>query len=150
MAYVLKGRPGGCIACEALALGVSEESLVLHRGGTCFVMLNRYPYNTGHLMVCPVRHVTDPSEMTDAELLETMKLVGRCSGLLRRRMNAAGVNAGLNLGQASGGSVDHLHMHVVPRWVGDVNFMPVVAGTKTLVEMLEGTWKRLREEAEAW
>ena len=150
MAYVLKGRPGGCIACEALAAGVNARSLVLHRGSTCFVMLNRYPYNTGHLMICPVRHVKEPSEMTDAELLETMKLVARCSALLRKRMNAGGVNAGLNLGPASGGSVDHLHMHVVPRWVGDVNFMPVISGTKTLVEMLDGTWKRLREEAASW
>ncbi len=150
MAYVLKGRPGGCIACEALAAGVDERSLVLFRGKTCFVMLNRYPYNTGHLMICPVRHVTDPGEMTDGELLETMKLVARCSDLLRRKMNAGGINAGLNLGPASGGSVDHLHMHVVPRWVGDVNFMPVISGTKTLVEMLDGTWKRLREEASSW
>lgn len=150
MAYVLKGRPGGCIACEALAGGVGPRSLVLHRGKTCFVMLNRYPYNTGHLMICPVRHVKEPSEMEDAELLETMRLLVRCSALLRSKMNAAGVNAGLNLGAASGGSVDHLHFHVVPRWVGDTNFMPVVGGTKTLVEMLDGTWNRLREEVASW
>jgi len=150
MAYVLKGRPGGCIACDALAAGVSKESLVLHRGRTVFAMLNRYPYNTGHVMVCPVRHVKDPAEMTDEELLETMHLVTRFSGLLRTAMKAAGINAGLNLGAASGGSVDHLHFHVVPRWVGDTNFMPVVAGTKTLVEMLDGTWERLRAEVEKW
>ena len=150
MAYVLKGRPGGCIACEALAAGVGVESLVLFRGQAVFAMLNRYPYNTGHMMICPVRHVRDPSEMTDGELLETMRLLVRCSDLLRRRMNAAGINAGLNLGAASGGSVDHLHFHVVPRWVGDTNFMPVVAGTKTLVEMLDGTWRRLREEVATW
>lgn len=150
MQYVLKGRPSGCIACEALAGGVGIESLVLHRGETAFVMLNRYPYNTGHLMICPVRHLVDPTEMTDPEMLETMRLVARCGDVLRRAMNAAGINAGLNLGQASGGSVDHLHLHVVPRWVGDTNFMPVVAGTKTLVEMLDGTWNRLREEMKAW
>jgi ATP adenylyltransferase len=150
MQYVLGGRPKGCIACEALAAGVNAESLVLFRGETMFVMLNRYPYNTGHLMICPVRHLADPGEMDDAEHLETMRLLARCSDLLRRRMNAAGVNAGLNLGQASGGSVDHLHLHVVPRWVGDTNFMPVVAGTKTLVEMLDGTWRRLREEVATW
>ena len=150
MQYVLKGRPGGCIACEALAGGVNERTLVLHRGEGVFTMLNRYPYNTGHLMICPVRHLVDPSEMTDAEQLETMRTLARCSGLLRRTMNAAGVNAGLNLGPASGGSVDHLHLHVVPRWVGDTNFMPVVAGTKTLVEMLDGTWRRLREEVATW
>ena len=150
MAYVLKGRPSGCIACDALAEGVGVRSLVLHRGRDTFVMLNRYPYNTGHLMVCPVRHLKDPGEMTDAELLETMRLVSRCSDLLRRTMNAAGINAGLNLGPASGGSVDHLHFHVVPRWVGDTNFMPVIAGTKTLVEMLDGTWNRLRTEMASW
>jgi ATP adenylyltransferase len=150
MDYVLKGRPSGCIACEALAGGVGPRTLVLHRGRGIFVMLNRYPYNTGHLMICPVRHVKEPSEMTDAELLETMQMVARCSDLLRRRMNAGGINAGLNLGAASGGSVDHMHFHVVPRWVGDTNFMPVVAGTKTLVEMLDATWSRLREEVAAW
>ncbi len=150
MQYVLKGRPKGCIACDALAGGVGPETLVLHRGEGCFLMLNRYPYNTGHLMICPVRHVMEPSEMTDAELLESMKMLARCSGLLRRKMNAAGVNAGLNLGAASGGSVDHLHLHVVPRWVGDTNFMPVVAGTKTLVEMLDATWHRLHEEVGTW
>ena len=150
MQYVLKGRPAGCIACAALAGGVNARTLVLHRGRGVFVMLNRYPYNTGHLMICPVRHLEDPGEMTDAESLETMHLLARCSDLLRRTMNAAGVNAGLNLGSASGGSVDHLHLHVVPRWVGDTNFMPVVAGTKTLVEMLDGTWTRLREEVGTW
>ena len=150
MQYVLSGRPGGCIACEALGGGVNKRTLVLHRGATCFVMLNRYPYNTGHLMICPVRHVKEPGEMTDAELLETMHLVARCSEALRRRMNAAGINAGLNLGPASGGSVDHLPFHVVPRWIGDTNFMPVVGGAKTLVEMLDGTWRRLREEMASW
>jgi ATP adenylyltransferase len=150
MAYVLGGRPGGCIACQALEAGVGRESLVLHRGRAAFVMLNRYPYNTGHLMICPVRHLVDPAEMTDAEMLETMRLLSRCSALLRKTMKAAGINAGLNLGAASGGSVDHMHFHVVPRWVGDTNFMPVVAGTKTLVEMLDGTWERLRAEVERW
>ena len=79
-----------------------------------------------------------------------MRTLARCAGLLRRKLRAAGINAGWNLGQASGGSVDHLHLHVVPRWIGDMNFMPVVAGTKTMVEMLDGTWKRLREEAATW
>jgi ATP adenylyltransferase len=150
MGYVLRGRPPGCVVCECLAGGVAPETLVLHRGEACFAMLNRYPYNVGHLMVCPVRHVVDPSEMTDAELGEMMRLVVRCSTLLRTAMNAAGINAGLNLGAASGGSVDHLHFHVVPRWVGDMNFMTVVGGTKTLVETLDGTWRRLREGMASW
>lgn len=150
MAYVLRGRPPGCIACEALAGGVNAETLVLHRGEHAFLMLNRYPYNVGHVMICPVRHLVDPSEMTDAEMLETMKLLARCGDLFRRTMNAGGVNAGLNLGAASGGSVDHLHLHAVPRWVGDTNFISIIGGTKTLLETLEGTWTRLRKEIEAW
>jgi ATP adenylyltransferase len=150
MAYVLKGRPPGCVFCEAFTTVDDCESLVLHRGTHAFVLLNRYPYNTGHLMICPVRHVEEPGAMTDAESLEMMQLLGRCTALLREHMKAEGVNAGLNLGRASGGSVDHLHMHVVPRWVGDTNFMPVIAGTKTLVEMLEGTWTRLKEGAKSW
>jgi len=150
MQYVLKGRPKGCVFCEALAAGVGKRSLVLHRGPTSFVVLNRFPYNTGHMMICPVRHMEDPGEMTDEESLETMRLLARCSSVLRKTMNAAGINAGWNLGQASGGSVDHLHLHLVPRWLGDTNFMPVLAGTKTLVEMLDGTYGRLRREMKAW
>jgi len=150
MQYVLKGRPPGCIACEALGAGVGPETLVLHRGEHAFLMLNRYPYNVGHVMICPVRHVVDPSEMTDAEMLETMRFLGKCSDALRVSMNAGGINAGLNLGAASGGSVDHLHLHVVPRWVGDANFISVIGKTKTLLETLEGTWHRLRKEMEAW
>jgi ATP adenylyltransferase len=150
MQYVLGGRPSGCVFCEALRAEDDRAALVLHRGERAFVVLNRYPYNTGHLMICPVRHVTDPSELDDAESLEVMHLLARCTGLLRRRLNAEGVNAGLNLGKASGGSVDHLHLHLVPRWTGDTNFMPVLGGTKTLVEMLDGTWTRLREEVKTW
>jgi ATP adenylyltransferase len=150
MQYVLGGRPSGCVFCEALQATDDRAALVLHRGERAFVVLNRYPYNTGHLMICPVRHVTDPSELDDAENLEVMRLLARCTGLLRRRMNAEGVNAGLNLGKASGGSVDHLHLHLVPRWTGDTNFMPVLGGTKTLVDMLDGTWTRLREEVKTW
>lgn len=150
MAYVLKGRPPGCVFCEALAHDDARESLVLHRGEHAFVLLNRYPYNTGHLMICPVRHLEEPGEMTPEESLEVMDLLARCSALLRERMRAEGINAGMNLGRASGGSVDHLHLHVVPRWVGDTNFMPVLGGTKTLVEMLDGTWERLREGTKSW
>ncbi len=150
MQYVLGGRPPGCIACEALAGGVNAETLVLHRSTHSFVMLNRYPYNVGHLMICPVRHLTDPSEMTDAEMLDMMRLLARLSDLVRTSMKAGGVNAGLNLGAASGGSVDHLHLHLVPRWVGDTNFISVIGKTKTLLETLDGTWHRLRKEMATW
>ncbi len=150
MEYVLKGRPPGCVFCEARSRTDDREALVLHRGAHAFVVLNRYPYNTGHMMICPNRHIEEPADMTEHESLEVMGLLGRCATLVRNRMNAEGVNAGLNLGRASGGSVDHLHLHVVPRWVGDTNFMPVVAGTKTLVELLDGTWNRLREGVAEW
>ncbi len=150
MGYVLAGRPGGCVFCEALGTGDDAKALVLHRGPRAFVLLNRYPYNTGHLMICPNRHLVEPSELDREESLETMGLVARCCDLLRATMKAEGVNVGINLGRASGGSVDHLHVHLVPRWIGDTNFMPVVGGTKTLIEMLEGTYARLKKGVRSW
>ncbi len=150
MDYVLGGRPEGCVFCAALEMGDDEKALVLHRGEHAFVVLNRYPYNTGHLMICPNRHLVGPDEMNDDENLEVMHLLSKCTNLLQNAVKAEGVNAGLNLGRASGGSVDHLHMHLVPRWTGDTNFLPVIGGTKTLVEMLDGTYSRLREGMESW
>jgi len=148
MQYVKAHRRGEgdrCVFCEALAQGDDVATHVVHRGVSCFVILNAFPYNAGHAMVLPNRHVEDLGDLTDEESLETMRITQRLCRAFREAMNAEGLNIGVNLGRSAGGSIDHLHWHVVPRWRGDTNFMPVVAGAKVLVEMLEDTGARLRK-----
>jgi ATP adenylyltransferase len=117
----------------------------LYRGDKAFVILNAFPYNTGHLMIAPMRHVADLEDLDAAERNEIMELASRSTGLIRRAMGAHGFNVGLNLGQAAGAGIPgHLHLHVVPRWGGDTNFMPVVGETRVLPEMIQQTDAKLR------
>lgn len=126
-----------------------EANYVLFRGRTCYALLNAYPYNGGHLMVVPYRQTADWNELNDQELLELMHLVRRCQNALREVMRPQGFNIGLNLGKVAGaGVVEHLHVHVVPRWDGDVNFMPVIAGTSVVPEALRETAEKLRSAME--
>ena len=142
---------GACVFCAALAAAEdSPENLVVRREPLAFLILNRYPYNSGHCMVLPTRHATELSALTTEESAAVFSLVARTVDLLRGTMGADAVNLGANLGRHAGGSLDHLHLHVVPRWAGDTNFMPVVAETKVLVEMLGDSWRRLSEGARAW
>ena len=121
------------------------NNLIMHRGSTCYIVLNLYPYNTGHCMVVPFRIVTDLSEMTDEEMLEMMQLTDLATRSLVRCMNAHGFNVGLNLGKLAGAGIpNHLHLHIVPRWQGDTNFMPTIGKTKVVPESLEATYHRLR------
>ena len=137
-------RPAGCVFCDALGKEDGEANWVVRREPHAFVILNIYPYNSGHVMVCPARHVTELSGLTDEEGAALFSLVSRTDRALRETMGAEGVNIGANLGRAAGGSIDHVHLHLVPRWTGDTNFMPIVAETKVMVQTLEGTWQRLR------
>ena len=131
-------EPGRCIFCEP------EEELVLHRGARAFALLNRFPYTSGHLMVAPFRHVGSFGELDDEEALEIHRLANAGLEALAGEYGPDGYNLGWNLGRAAGaGVVDHVHLHVVPRWSGDTNFMPVVAETKVLPESLETTYDRL-------
>lgn len=136
---------GTCVFCAALASPDSAENLIVRREPLAFLILNRYPYNSGHCMVLPTRHLTELSEMTAEESAAVFGLVARTVDLLRGTLRADAVNLGANLGRHAGGSIDHLHVHCVPRWAGDTNFMPVTAETKVLVEMLGDTWRRLSE-----
>ena len=137
----------GCVFCRAQGLD-DEEGLVVHRGERAFVVLNKYPYASGHLMVAPTRHVGALGELTDDEALEIHGLAATAVELLTGSMGAQGFNLGWNLGRIAGaGVVDHVHQHVVPRWAGDTNFMPVLADVKVLPEHLEETRKKLRD---AW
>jgi ATP adenylyltransferase len=137
----------GCIFCAALA-GDDEEALVVHRGARAFVLLNKFPYASGHLMVAPARHVGDFGEIDDREVLEIHRLVSAGIGALAQVYSPQAFNLGWNLGRVAGaGIVDHVHMHVVPRWAGDTNFMPVLADVKVLPEYLHETRRKL---AAAW
>jgi len=137
----------GCIFCNAAA-GGDEEALVVHRGERAFVLLNRFPYASGHLMVAPYRHGIELGGLDDEEALELHRLAAAALDVLHATMAPDGYNLGWNLGRVAGaGVVDHVHQHVVPRWSGDTNFMPVLADVKVLPEHLSETRRRL---AEAW
>lgn len=142
------GEPGeDCPFCRAPGLP-DDEGLVVARGELAYAVLNRYPYNGGHVMVCPYRHVADYVDLTGPETAELAEYTKRAIRALREASAAQGFNVGMNLGGVAGaGIAGHLHQHVVPRWGGDTNFMPVVGRTKVLPELLAGTRKLL---AEAW
>jgi ATP adenylyltransferase len=135
----------GCVFCLAAA-GDDAERLVVHRGSHAIALLNRFPYASGHLMVAPVRHTGDYGELTDDEALELHRLASAGMGALAQVYSAQGYNVGLNLGRIAG-IVDHVHLHVVPRWAGDTNFMPVLADVKVLPEYLQDARQKL---ADAW
>jgi ATP adenylyltransferase len=121
------------------------ENLVLAREKSCFALLNSYPYTGGHLMVVPYRQVPDFDGLADEEMTDLLKLMRRCQGALKKVMHPAGFNIGVNLGKVAGaGIVEHLHIHVVPRWDGDTNFMPVIAGATVLPEALKDIAAKLR------
>ena len=135
----------GCIFCDHLAAGDDAGAFILTRESLTFALLNAYPYNTGHLMVAPLRHAGDLTELTQPERAELMELTARCVAVIREAMGAEGFNVGVNLGAVAGAGVPgHVHVHVVPRWGGDTNYMPVVGDTKVLPEMLEETYAKLR------
>jgi ATP adenylyltransferase len=134
----------GCVFCAEAAGELGEETLVVHRGERCFALLNKYPYSSGHLLVAPVRHIGGFEELDDAEALELHRLAGAGLEALRSVYAPQGFNLGWNLGRVAGaGIVDHVHQHVVPRWGGDTNFMPVLADVKVLPEHLRETRRRV-------
>jgi ATP adenylyltransferase len=137
----------GCVFCDAAA-ATDEDGLVIHRAGTSFVLLNKFPYASGHLMVAPFRHTDDIGDLTDEEVLEIHRLAASGMGALAETFAPQGYNLGWNLGRVAGaGITHHVHLHVVPRWAGDTNFMPVLADVKVLPEHLRETRQKL---ASAW
>lgn len=144
--YIRAEKSAGCIFCDAVARADAEDSLVVARSPRAFVILNLFPYNSGHVMVVPARHVARLADLDDEELLDLTRLLDRTVRVLEQVLRPEGFNVGLNLGRAAGAGVDdHLHVHVVPRWVGDTNFMPVLGETKVLPEHLRTTRVRLTE-----
>jgi len=137
----------GCVLCDAIARGASgdEAGLVLFRAEHNFVIINKYPYNSGHLMVAPYDHVADLLTLTPEQRDEMMRLAQACESTLNKAYSPHGFNIGLNIGKAAGaGVVDHLHLHIVPRWLGDASFMSTTAETRIVPETPEGTFSRLR------
>jgi len=149
MEYLDGPRDAACFFCAAIAADRDEDgkNLVLARGKSAFVILNKFPYNTGHLLVAPFEHLADIGELETTTLGEIMGLVTKCVTALRAAMDPQAFNLGANMGEVAGAGVPgHFHFHVVPRWRGDTNFMPVVGGAKVLPEMLLETFERVRRE----
>jgi ATP adenylyltransferase len=139
------GRMDGCIFCDLPGAGDDEGTLILARGALSFVIMNKFPYNSGHLMVAPFRHAGDFRDLTPDELAEMTALSQRCMAALTETLAPHGFNLGVNQGHIAGAGVaDHIHLHVVPRWGGDTNFMTTVGEIKILPEALEQTYARLR------
>ena len=140
-----KETDGVCIFCIKAEENNDRENLVLYRGELAFILMNLYPYNNGHLMVCPYAHVGTTDLLKKDCMSEIMVLADRTMDIFRKNMKAQGFNFGANIGVAGGaGIADHIHFHIVPRWVGDTNFMPVVGNTKVMVEGLLETYDELK------
>lgn len=144
MSYIGAPKHEGCIFCDFPAERNDAERFIVHRGTQCFVILNLYPYNPGHLMVVPYRHTNLFESLTNDEHLEMSATAARAIRILKQAMNPDGFNTGMNLGKDAGAGVaGHLHLHIVPRWNGDNNFMPVLADTRVVPEALEATYREL-------
>jgi ATP adenylyltransferase len=139
------GKESGCVFCEALRHEDNPDNLIVFRGERAFVILNRFPYTSGHLMVVPNQHQPDLEHLDEATRSEMMELTSRCCSVLRGVYQTRAFNVGMNIGEAAGAGIkEHVHVHVVPRWVGDTNFMSTLAETRVLPETLADTWNRIR------
>ncbi len=148
--YIKGDKTDDCILCSLPAGGDDRSNLIVHRGDRCFVILNAYPYTNGHVMVAPFEHTARLDELDSAAAAEMMHLAQRSVRALERAYGPEGYNVGANLGAVAGAGVeDHVHLHVVPRWKGDTNFMPVLADVRVLPQRLEDSWTDLRAAFEA-
>jgi len=134
----------GCVFCDAVNAGDDEKVRIVYRGRHCFVILNTFPYTPGHVMIVPYAHLDELQKLPREAASEMMALAQRMESVLRELYHPDGINVGMNIGKAAGaGIAGHIHMHVLPRWVADANFMSVVAETRVLPETLEETWRRM-------
>jgi len=142
--YILQPKPDGCIFCDKRKENNDRDNLILYRGKTCFVIMNFYPYNNGHLLVVPNRHISDIELLNETEQTELMKLLTDSSTILKKVLKSDGLNIGMNLGRVAGAGIDdHIHFHIVPRWNGDTNFMPVTGNTRVISQGLYECWDLL-------
>jgi ATP adenylyltransferase len=146
LGYVTKDKPGGCIFCDKPKAEDDRAGHIVHRGESAYVMLNTYPYNNGHTLIAPFAHVAALEELPAATLHEMSDLTQLCIRAMKSSFSAGGFNVGYNLGAVGGAGIqDHLHMHIVPRWLGDTNFMPVVADVRVIPQALDSTYDQLLE-----
>ena len=147
MEYIQTEKTEGCILCEKPRQGSDAVNYILYRGEKNFVMMNAYPYNPGHLMIAPYRHLSSLEELTDDELHEHFDIVSRSIRVLRQVFNPGGFNLGMNIGKIAGAGIeDHIHTHIVPRWQGDTNCMPVISDVRVIPEALAETYQKLKGE----
>ncbi len=143
--YIKGERPKGCIFCEKPKQNKDAENYILYRGKLNFVIMNLYPYNPGHLMIVPYRHLNKIEDLSPEERNEHYELVSRTTGILRETSRTDNFNIGMNLGRVAGAGIDdHIHSHIVPRWNGDSNFMPVIADTRVISESMKDIYDRLK------
>ena len=144
--YILGKKAPGCIFCDKPRENRDTENLILYRGRCNYVIMNAFPYNNGHMMVVPYRHTATLAGWSSEEQKELMEVADMAVGLLHRIMRPDGFNLGINMGQVAGaGIADHIHLHVVPRWSGDTNFMPVLADARVIPEYLNATYMKLKQ-----
>lgn len=142
--YIRGPKPESCIFCDAVGSDDDRRQYVVHRGERCFVLLNAYPYNNGHVMVAPYKHCPSIEALDAAELTELMVLAQRSIAAIRAVYAADGFNLGINQGAIAGAGIEeHMHLHVVPRWSADTNFMPVIGDTRVLPQALDQSWEEL-------
>ena len=144
--YILSEKEKGCIFCIKPSEDNDEKNLILYRSKHSFVIMNIYPYNNGHIMAVPMRHTSTLQDLSDEELFDLMKTVKLSEKVIKTVYHPDGMNIGINLGKAAGAGIDeHLHIHIVPRWNGDVNFMTVVGGFRVIPEAFESSYIKLKE-----
>jgi len=152
MSYLTAEREEGCVFCTRPKEDKSfdKDDLVLYRGKYCYVIMNLYPYNNGHCMVVPYQHTGDFTDLNDDEMLELMQLAKMTINVFKKVFNPEGFNTGFNIGKAAGAGIrEHIHFHVLPRWVGDTNFMPVLGETRVISEHIHDTYDKLKEAFDA-
>jgi ATP adenylyltransferase len=146
-AFILGKKEKGCVFCNRLKKKDTLKNLILYRGETCFVILNKFPYNTGHSMVVPYRHISQLERLSQQEAAEFFELTRTTVTITKKALKPFALNLGMNLGRTAGAGIPgHLHMHIVPRWPGDTNFMPVVGKTHVISIPLEPAYKALKAE----
>jgi len=143
MEYILGKKKKGCFFCKNLKENENRKNLILIQGKSVFVVMNKYPYTNGHLMIVPKRHYVDLEQLDDNELEELFDLLRTSIRVLKSSLHPHGFNVGMNIGKVGGAGEDHLHIHLVPRWTGDTNFMPVIGETKIISEYLKETYGKL-------
>ena len=143
--FIQMEKPEGCILCDKPKEKDDVANYILYRGKKNFIIMNSYPYNPGHLMIAPYQHIATLEELTKEQLHEHFEIVSRCTRILRQVFNPGGFNLGINIGKVAGTGIDdHVHTHIVPRWPGDANFMPVIGDTRVIPQALAETYERLK------